>query len=140
MEVWLVLSEPLYAAATTAACGALVFYVIRPSGAVLIAASAFLGTAIICRTIGFVLIPAFLISVLWHNRRRGAGLAPILVFAIVPIGIISGTAAMSNLLHNASFSIGSAGGVSLLGKGLLLARPLPASHRFPWAKRTTRDA
>jgi hypothetical protein len=129
-DVWSVLSEPLYSAATTAACGAFIFYVIRPGSVALIAASALLGTAVTCRNIGFALIPAFLGSVLLHNRRRGEGWARILVLAIAPIGVIGGIAALSNLLHNGSFSIGSAGGTSLLGKGLLLARPLPAGHRF----------
>jgi hypothetical protein len=129
-DIWSVVSEPLYAGAATAACAALVFYMIRSSPAVLIAASALLGIAIVCRTIGYALVPAFLLSIVWHSRPRGESLVRTCVLAVLPIGIISGVAATSNLLHNGSFSIGSWGGVSLLGKGLVLARPLPASDRL----------
>jgi hypothetical protein len=129
-DIWSVMSEPLYAAATTAACGALVFFVIRSGAVPLVAASAFLGIAVACRTIGFVLLPAFLVPVLWRSRGPIHGRAWVFVFTILPLGVISGIAAMSNLLHNGAFSIGSAGGPSLLGKGLLLARPLPAGNRF----------
>lgn len=127
-DVWSVMSEPLYGADATAACAALVFYVMRPNAAVLIAASVLFGIASVCRTIGFTLVAAFLVLLLCHTRIQGVRFARIFVFVILPIGLISSMSVLSNFLYSGSFSSGSSGGVSLLGKGLLLARPLPSSH------------
>jgi len=123
-DVWSVMSEPLYAGAVTAGIASLIFYTMRATARSLFAASMFFGIAIVCRTIGYALLPAFFL-VVWCNNRRGDRFVRACVLTVLPMALISGLAATSNLIHNGSFAIGSWGGVSILGKGLVLARPLP---------------
>lgn len=111
------------------------------------AASLFIGAAASCRTIGYVpvaclyLFALFAVWTLPSNQWRRVGLKIALV-ALVPALVPLSIAAGSNLYRNGDFRIGSWGGVSLLGKGLVLASPLPPAHpmsRFnPLAETTSR--
>jgi hypothetical protein len=129
------MSEGLYVPAITAACGMMLFYAHRPRVLTLVLASTLIGLAVTCRTIGYGLIPAFLVPIAMHAHALKRRALHICALATLPIMIACGGAAASNWVHNGSYSIGSWGGVSLLGKALVLAEPLPADSdlaRLNW--------
>ncbi len=126
-EVSEVMSDWLYASAITAACAMLILYARRPSLSLLIGTSLFIGLAITFRTIGYVLVPAFLLPITFHARAWRRRLVTLLGYAIFPIAVLYCLASMSNFVRHGKFAIGSWGGMSLLGKGLVLAKLLPNS-------------
>lgn len=126
-EVSEVMSDWLYASAVTAACAMLILYSRRPSPSLLIATSVFIGLAITFRTIGYVLVPAFLLPIIFHARPLRRNLVTLFGYAILPIAALYCLASMSNFVRHGEFAIGSWGGMSLLGKGLVLSKPLPNS-------------
>ena len=142
-----VMSDAIFA--SLLAFGAASFFLYQNRGQILWvgAASLLVGAAATCRTIGYVplaclwVFALFAIAALPSNQRRGLGVK-IALFAIVPALLALSIAAASNLHRNGDFRIGSWGGVSLLGKGLVLASPLPPANpmsRFnPLAEVTSR--
>jgi hypothetical protein len=110
----------------------------------LILASSFLGMAAATRTIGYIGIFSFLVCVMIHARSLSwPEQARRLATSVLPAAAILCIAAASNHAYNGQFRIGSWGGVSLLGKGLLLAAPLPEDNslsKFNWIPAKTRPA
>lgn len=95
-----------------------------------------IGAAAATRTAGIVPAAVFACCLVLHARaRRWAQFArQAMVAAIMIVGCL-GTAAASNYYRNGEFRIGSWAGVSLLGKGLLVARPTPPGDplsQFNW--------
>ena len=142
-----VMSDAIFA--SFLAFGAAAFFLYQHRGQILWlgAASLLVGAAAACRTTGYVPLAClwglalFAIASLSSKQRRNLGVK-IALFAIVPALLALSIAAASNLHRNGDFRIGSWGGASLLGKGLVLASPLPATHpmsRFnPLAEVTSR--
>jgi hypothetical protein len=127
-----VMSDAIFA--SLLAFGAASFFLYRHRGKIiwLGAASLFVGAAATCRTIGYVPLAClwawalFAFMALAPSQRWGLGSRTALL-AIVPAALALSIAAGSNLYRHGDFRIGTWGGVSLLGKGLVLASPLPAA-------------
>jgi hypothetical protein len=142
-----VMSDAIFA--SLLAFGAASFFLYQHPGQIrwLGAASLLVGTAATCRTIGYVPLACFwvcavvAIAALPPTTRPGLRVK-LVVSAIVPALLALSIAAGSNLHRNGDFRIGSWGGVALLGKGLVLASPLPPtyamSHFNPLAEVTSR--
>ena len=125
-----VMSDSIYEALLVSAAACLVWYFSLLRIWLLAVASALLGMALITRSIGYAIVPVFAICVAiscWsrHSARRSVTLA-----ATMPFLIWCAIGAGSNLLRHGHFRIGSGAGMSLLGKGLVLAQPLPDYSRF----------
>jgi hypothetical protein len=139
-----VMSDTIFACLLAFGAAAFFLYQHRSQILWLGAASLLVGAAAACRTTGYVPLAClwvcalFAIAALPSNQSRGLRA----LFAIVPALLALSIAAGSNLHRNGDFRIGSWGGVSLLGKGLILASPLPPTHpmsRFnPLAEVTSR--
>src|SRR5205823_14291920 len=82
------------------------------------------GLAIVFRTIGYALVLPLLITVVLHALISGFSTLRAFLAAAVPIVALYSASAMSQYVRHGEFGIGSAGGTSLLGKGLVLARRL----------------
>jgi len=130
------LSDTVYAAATTAAVACFVSYAGSRRAYLVLLAGAALGLAITFRSIGLVLLPALFVAVLvqdsgppqrFGRRWFGASRVAMLALATFPIALLYCGAASSQLLHNGRFVLGSWGGMDVLGKIPLLSRQVPAS-------------
>jgi hypothetical protein len=119
------MSEALYAPALTGGAASFVLYAMRKRPGWLVLAGTCVGLAMVSRSIGYALVPALLLGVLVAEGLGVRTALRRLAISLVPVALLGGAAAASNFVQNGSFAIGSTGGVSLLGKALVLARPLP---------------
>jgi hypothetical protein len=127
---WLVHSDSLYEALVVSAAACLICYFSLLRLRFLVAASGLLGMALITRTIGYAILPVFVICVALSFWSRGTGRGSVILAATLPLLICCAIGAGSNLLRYGQFRIGSFEGMSLLGKGLVLAQPLPYYSKF----------
>src|SRR6185436_10373289 len=127
LEAFQVMSDPPYAALVTLAVASIVSFMVWRRSALLIGASWLLAFAIMVRPIGYALVPAYVAAVLAATGYRTRRALTVLVLCLLPFPIVYAAACTSNFVHNGQFRVGSWGGVSLLGKGLVLARPQGAS-------------
>jgi hypothetical protein len=130
-EAEAMMSDTLYAAALICATALLVLHVARPNITFIALAGTGVGLAIAFRTIGYALVPPLLITVVVHAFVSGFSTLRAFLVATVPMLALYSAAATSQYVHYGQFGIGSAGGTSLLGKGLVLARPLADTSFFP---------
>jgi hypothetical protein len=120
-----VMSEGLFLPAVLAGLACLMAHARRGDAATLVVAASLFGLAALLRTIGLVLLVLPLLIALldpaqgWPRRLRRAGLAALAA------GLLLGAGLLDNALRHGSVALGSNGGVSLLGKGLLLLREQP---------------
>ena len=125
-------SDPLYAAALTAGAACLILHLENRRAPFLLLASAGLASAFLIRPIGLALLPGFVIAVVVHagwDRRR---LMQAAVLTALPMVFLCCSAASSQLIHNARFTLGNWGGMDVLGKVPLLSGRLPEA--FPLAR------
>jgi len=125
-----VLSDTIYEALLVSAAACLVWYFSLLWIWLLAVASALLGMALITRTIGYAIVPVFAICVAISCWSRHSGRRSVILAATLPFLIWCAIGAGSNLRRHGHFRIGSYAGESLLGKGLVLAQPLPDDSRF----------
>lgn len=95
----------------------------------LLAVGAMAGAALALKSSGLFLLPPIAAALLVHAVRRGLGarwVATAAVLIAAPVAAALLLVATSNAVVNGDFRVGSWGGMSILGKGLVLARPLPA--------------
>ena len=122
-----VLSDPIYAAALTAGIAGFILYSDAPRPGFLLLASAGFGIAGIFRVIGLALLPGFFLAVLLYHIRWRRGLVSVAALGVFPLALFYLAAASSQLVHNGRFALGSWGGMDVLGKIPLLARPVPGA-------------
>jgi hypothetical protein len=125
-----VMSDSIYAAALTAGSACFLLYIEKPRGSLLLLASTGLGVAVVFRPIGVALLPGFFIGVAAHATWRRRISVSTAVQSALPIVVLYGLAASSQLIHNGRFALGNWGGMDVLGKVALLSHPLPASSRL----------
>jgi hypothetical protein len=125
------ISDTLYAAALISAAALMVLHAARPNSALLVLAGFGIGIAIAFRTIGYALAPPLLIAAVLHARVSGRPASRVFVAAALPALAVYCAAATSQYLHHGEFGVGSSGGMSLLGKALVLARPLDSASSLP---------
>ena len=130
-EAQAVMSDALYAAALISATALLVLHVARPNLTFIALAGTGVGLAIAFRNIGYALVPPLFIAVVLHAFVSGFSTLRAFLAAAVPMLALYSASATSQYVHHGEFGIGSAGGISLLGKGLVLARPLGDNSSFP---------
>src|SRR5207244_11657117 len=75
--------------------------------------------------------PPLFIAVVLHAFVSGFSTLRAFLAAAVPMLALYSASATSQYVRYGEFGIGSAGGISLLGKGLVLARPLVDPSSFP---------
>jgi hypothetical protein len=128
-EFYGVMSDTFYSAALSFGIAFFfLFQYFRWPAALGLASLAF-GIAAATRTIGMVPLLLFIAFALLCVLQSSRSLSPRLLAAtLVPALLALGVAAASSHQTNGAFRIGSWGGVSLLGKGLLLAQPLQEEH------------
>jgi hypothetical protein len=122
-----VLSDPIYAAALTAGIAGFILFSDAPRPGFLLLASAGFGIAAIFRVIGLALLPGFFLAVLIYYIRRRRDLVSTAALGAFPLVLFCLAAASSQLVHNGRFALGSWGGMDVLGKVPLLARPVPGA-------------
>jgi hypothetical protein len=126
-----VMSDTLYEASLITGIALLITYAARNRLRFLVGSATLLGVACTTRTIGAAVLPAVIVFLVVHLRRVGLSSAPRMFFALVlPVGLCVVLAATSNQLRNGQFRVGSWGGMSLLGRGLVLAKPVQSSSEF----------
>jgi hypothetical protein len=125
-----VMSDSIYAAALTAGTACFLLYIEKPRGLLLLLASAGLGVAVVFRPIGVALLPGFFIGVAAQATWRRRIIVSTAARSALPIAVVYGLAASSQLIHNGRFALGNWGGMDVLGKIGLLSHPLPASSRL----------
>lgn len=125
------MSDALYAAALISATAFMILHAARPNSALLVLAGVGIGIAIAFRTIGYALAPPLLIAAVLHARASGRPASRAFVAAALPALALYCAAATSQYVRHGEFGVGSAGGTSLLGKGLVLARPLDGASSLP---------
>jgi hypothetical protein len=125
-----VMSDSIYAAALTAGAACFLLCIENPRGWLLLLASAGLGVAVVFRPIGFALLPGFFIGVAAHATWQRRNIVLTAAQSALPILVLYGLAASSQLIHNGRFALGNWGGMDVLGKVALLSHPLPASSRL----------
>jgi hypothetical protein len=125
------MSDALYAAAVISGTALLVLHVARPNGMFIALAATAVGFAIAFRTIGYSLVLPLLIAVVLHAFVSGFSTLRAFLVAAVPMAALYSASATSQYIRYGEFGIGSAGGTSLLGKGLVLARPLADTSSLP---------
>jgi hypothetical protein len=133
-----VMSDTMFSSFTTAGAAFLVLFAHRGGAASILLASLSFGEAAATRTIGYVPLFIFFILAGIASLRDNNSLWRLAALPI-PALIVLSFAATSNFVHNGRLSIGSYGGASLLGKGLVLARPLPDGQVFSPLNWTTQD-
>jgi hypothetical protein len=133
-----IMSDAMFSSFITAGAAFLVLFAHRGAIALILLASFFFGAAAATRTIGYVPLFIFFVVAGIASLRNNHSL---LRFAALPIPalIVLSFAATSNFVNNGRLSIGSFGGASLLGKGLVLARPLPNGQIFSPLNWTAED-
>ncbi len=130
-EAEFVMSDALYAAALISATALLVLHVARPNITFIALAGTGVGLALAFRTIGYAMVLPLLITVVLHAFVSGFSTLRAFLVAAVPMLTLYSALATSQYVRHGEFGIGSAGGTSLLGKGLVLARPLADTSSFP---------
>jgi hypothetical protein len=123
LEAFQVMSDPPYAALVTLAVASITSFTVRRRATLLIGAAWLLAYAMIVRPIGFALVPAYVAALFTVTDFRARRALPLLVLCLLPFPFVYAAACTSNLVHNGQFRVGSLGGLSLLGKGLVLATP-----------------
>ncbi len=127
LEAFQVMSDPPYAALVTLAVASVMSFMVWRRSALLIGASWLLAFAMIVRPIGYAMVPAYVAAVFMATGCRTRRALTVLVLCLLPFPLFYAAACTSNFVHNGQFRVGSWGGVSLLGKGLVLATPRGAS-------------
>jgi len=125
-----VMADWPYMAWVVAAAGFILLAQRLPSAGWVAAAATCIGLAITFRTVGFLLLPCFALFVLLQCLRPGVRRGRLIAAAVLPVLALCAAAAASNQIRHGRFEIGSYGGMSLLGKGLVLAAPLPEGERL----------
>ena len=139
-----VMSDAVYAAFVTFGGAFFILYLRTRHAIVLALASFAFALAAATRTIGYVpllVFVTFLVLALAFSRQDRQ--LRVAAAAILPVVLVLSMTAASNYKHNGDFRIGSWGGVSLLGKGLVLAQPLPKEHPLSalnWVSQETAPA
>ena len=123
LEAFQVMSDSPYAALVTLAVASIVSFTVWRRSALLIGASWLLAYAIIVRPIGYALVPAYVAALFTATEHWTRRALTILVLCLLPFPLVYAAACTSNLVHNGQLRVGSWGGVSLLGKALVLATP-----------------
>jgi hypothetical protein len=123
-------SDAIYEALIVSAAACIVWYFSLSRLWLLAVSSALLGMALISRTVGYAILPVFAICVGMSCWSRHSGWRSVILAATLPVLIWCAIGAGSNLLRHGHFRVGSYGGMSLLGKGLVLAQPLPDNSSF----------
>jgi hypothetical protein len=135
-------SDSLYASFLALGAASFIFSVSVNRQSLLWLPSFFFALATTTRTIGYALIIAFGLSVivllfLQQQRIRAIGLTVVTTFLVL------GGACMITYAQTGHFRIGSYGGMSLLGKGLMIASPLQPDRPMSvlnWVADETRPA
>lgn len=133
-----VMSDSTFSSFTAAGAAFLILFAHRGAIALILLASFFFGAAAATRTIGYVPLLVFFILAGIASLRDNHSLWRLAALPI-PALIALTFAATSNFVNNGQLSIGSFGGTSLLGKGLVLARPLPDGQMFSSLNWTAQD-
>jgi hypothetical protein len=127
---WEVASDWIYEALLVSAAACLVWYFSLLKIWLLAIASTLLGMALITRNIGYAIVPVFTICVVVSCWAHRSGWRSVILTATLPLLVWCAIGAGSNLLRYGHFRIGSVSGFNLLGRGLVLAQPLPDDSRF----------
>ncbi len=122
-----VMADCLYASLLITGVAFFLFFISTGYQSLVWLAALFFGLAATTRSIGYVLIPAFVLSlaflVVFYKERVSTA-----VLAMVPLVVVFTGACSITYAQTGHFRIGSFAGFTLLGKGLLAAKPLPAEH------------
>jgi hypothetical protein len=137
-----ILSDCLYASLVVTGAACFVFSASTKRPSLIWLAALFFALAATTKSIGLAIFPALALSlaVLIYSREQRARTA---VLAGVPIGIVLIGACAATYAHTGHFRIGSWGGMSLFGKGLMIAAPLPPNHPLSslnWIPEETKHA
>jgi hypothetical protein len=124
-----VLSDSLYGSFVVTGAACFVFFVSTKRQGLVCLVALFFALAIITRTIGYATIPPLVLSLV-VLVVFGQQHARVIVLAGVSIGIVLFGACAISYAKTGYFRLGSYGGMSLLGKGLMIAAPLPPNHPF----------
>ena len=130
-----ILSDTIYAAALTSGMAFFVLYAEAPRTGFLLLSSTGFGIALTFRAIGVALLPGFFLAVFTARIGRRGGLVLAAALSALPVALLYCSAASSQLVHNGRFALGSWGGMDVLGKLPLLARPVPENSAFPHLNR-----
>jgi hypothetical protein len=138
-----VMSDPLYGSLLTTAAASFIFSVSIKRPKLVWSAALLFALAAVTRTIGYTAISAVAVSfsVLVFFRKLPARLAALL--AGLPFALVMITACTITYAQTDHFRIGSYGGMSLLGKGLMIATPLPSDSPLSslnWIPEETKPA
>jgi hypothetical protein len=125
-----ILSDAIYAAAVTSGMAFFVLYAETPRVGFLLSASTSFGFALTFRTIGVALLPGFFFAVFTARIGRRGDFLVAAALSVLPVALLYCSAASSQLVHNGRFALGSWGGMDVLGKLPLLARPVPENTAF----------
>ncbi|MGY8662687.1 hypothetical protein Q3C01_09995 [Bradyrhizobium sp. UFLA05-109] len=129
-----VMSDPLYEASLISGIALLIMYGARNRLLFLVGSASLLGLACITRTIGLAIVPAVVVFLLIQLKRVGfSSTRRVFLAFVLPVAFCAVVAASSNELRNGQFRIGSWGGMSLLGRGLVVAKPVqPSDESTAW--------
>jgi hypothetical protein len=120
-SVW---SDSLYASLLALGAASFIFSVSANRPTLFWLPSFFFALAATTKTIGYTLIIAFglsIIALLYLHQQR----TRTILLTVVPTLLVLGAACMVTYAQTGHFRIASYGGMSLLGKGLMVASPLP---------------
>ena len=135
-------SDSLYASLLALGAASFIFSVSANSPNLLWLPSSFFALAATTRTIGYAPLIALGLSVialfLLHRHRIRT-----ILLAVLPTFLVLGAACMVTYAQTGHFGIGSEGGIGLLGKGLMVASPLPPDRPMSdlnWVAHETKPA
>jgi hypothetical protein len=120
-----VMSESLFLAAILLGLACALVYARRGNISMLIISAACFGASALARNIGIFLLAIPILLALLEPRRRVTQRFGRSVIAVLAAGLILSAGLVDSQLRHGRLGLGTNGGISLLGKGLLLLRDAP---------------